>query len=41
VVVNDNFKQATDELQAIVTTQRLAQKRQKVALAALIRQLLA
>lgn len=41
VVVNDNFKQATDELQAIVTTHRLAQKRQKVALAGLIRQLLA
>jgi len=41
VVVNDNFKQATDELHAIVTTHRLAQKRQKVALAGLIRQLLA
>ena len=41
VVVNDDFMQATAELKAIVTTQRLSQKRQKVALAELIRQLLA
>ena len=41
VVVNDDFMQAMAELKAIVTTQRLAQKRQKVALAGLISQLLA
>ena len=41
LVVNDDFSQALAELKAIVTTHRLNQKRQKVALAALIRQLLA
>lgn len=41
VVVNDDFDTALAELQAIVTTHRLGQARQKQALASLIRQLLA
>lgn len=41
VVVNDDFDQALAALKAIVTTHRLGQKRQKTALAGLIRQLLA
>lgn len=41
VVVNDDFEQALAALIAIVSTHRLGQKRQKVALAGLISQLLA